>query len=470
MNKEHNLTNEQFVSLAVHSAQYKREILGKVLGRIIETKEDIPATQLVIASEIASKLAATDTQISVEATPVFELIDAAVLAEKVTVEENSNVHPGARLAGLLQDHFIIESKKKRKAIEESIAEVIIPILSLKPDELAFLSISTEVVLPTDGEVTSEVEADEETSESTGFELPGLLGLRLLVIVLKCQIRFKQGGSGMHFLPNSQEEIGKFILSIKAALQKTDNSGLRHGLELVKTVLEKQLDDLGEAYPVAASMFEQLHLNRLTTVIDPVIAYGKEALKGTQVQQAHTWSVDEFEAGPFLLDALELGVFMNEEVAKRRLELKKNSEEIIKKHALRSAGVGVVPIPIVDLIGASVVSRAMVKELSKLYEIPFDEVRVNSLIRKLIWEVGGVAVGGTVLGSLGKLVPGIGSLLGMTASSLTFGAITYAIGGVFSEHFAEGVGFKDLNPEKVSDKVKELYREGLDLIKKYKDEK
>jgi uncharacterized protein (DUF697 family) len=124
-----------------------------------------------------------------------------------------------------------------------------------------------------------------------------------------------------------------------------------------------------------------------------------------------------------------------------------AREVVKKHALYAAGVGLIPAPIVNLAGVAALEVKMLYDLSTLYGIPFREDRVKSIVSALI---GGVASTNLGYGAIGffKSMPLIGGLMGLATLPLFASSITYAIGKVFIQHFESGGTFLDFEPEKV----------------------
>lgn len=123
-------------------------------------------------------------------------------------------------------------------------------------------------------------------------------------------------------------------------------------------------------------------------------------------------------------------------------------EIVKRNSLWSAGVGLLPIPLVNLAGIAAFEVKMLYELSKHYEIPFREDRVKSIVAAL---VGGAASTDLAYGTIGaffKTLPFLGPALAVVTLPAFAGAITWAIGKVFIQHFESGGTFLDFEPDKV----------------------
>ena len=112
--------------------------------------------------------------------------------------------------------------------------------------------------------------------------------------------------------------------------------------------------------------------------------------------------------------------------------------------LLASASGLMPLPLLDALAVTAVQIRMMKKLAALYDVPFSVGQGRWLIRSL----GSYVVNTTsLLGAarFSKLIPGIGTVLGVTSMTLIAGAFTYALGGVLIRHF-EGEGdMDDLNP-------------------------
>src|SRR5687768_17870043 len=112
----------------------------------------------------------------------------------------------------------------------------------------------------------------------------------------------------------------------------------------------------------------------------------------------------------------------------------NALNIVNRHSLYAGGLGLIPLPVVDIVGTMAVQVHMLSELSKHYDIPFAESRVKGIITALI---GGVVPTGLAAGIVAPLLgalPIVGGLLSTFALPATQGAVTLAIGKVFIQHF------------------------------------
>jgi uncharacterized protein (DUF697 family) len=116
-------------------------------------------------------------------------------------------------------------------------------------------------------------------------------------------------------------------------------------------------------------------------------------------------------------------------AKRRAA----AHKIVSRYKNYAALGGLVPLPVANIASVTGINLRMVKQLSDLYQVPFQRDRTRALIVGLIGGAVPTGVGTATSATLMFVVPG-GLLWGMGASALTAGALTRAIGLVFIESF------------------------------------
>ncbi|MGK5091094.1 DUF697 domain-containing protein [Deltaproteobacteria bacterium TL4] len=141
---------------------------------------------------------------------------------------------------------------------------------------------------------------------------------------------------------------------------------------------------------------------------------------------------------------------------------KEGQSLIKNHVIWSMGLGVLPFPLIDMLGASMLQLKMLKKFAKLYQVPFQKHQVKAVLGSV---AGGLAVGGLSYSgmSLMKMIPGMGSVSGAALMPLSAGASTYAMGKVFLQHFALGGTFLSLDPEVAREYFVKFYNEGRKMI-------
>jgi len=162
------------------------------------------------------------------------------------------------------------------------------------------------------------------------------------------------------------------------------------------------------------------------------------------------------------ESVENGSTTEVDAEKRALE----ASEIIKNHMLGSLAFGVVPAPIVDLVGLAGTQLNMLRKLSNLYGHDFSEEIAKKTIASLLG--GGIAIPAAMgLYSLIKVVPVIGQTAGVIALGTSGAATTYAVGRVFVKHFESGGDFLSFNSKKAKDDFKEEFEKGKETASNMK---
>jgi uncharacterized protein (DUF697 family) len=111
-------------------------------------------------------------------------------------------------------------------------------------------------------------------------------------------------------------------------------------------------------------------------------------------------------------------------------------KIVERHKNYAAVGGLVPLPVANIAGVTAINLRMVKQLSDLYQVPFQRERTRALIVGLVGGAVPTGVGTAASTTLMWIVPG-GLLWGLGAAALTAGALTRGIGLVFLESFENG---------------------------------
>ncbi len=147
-----------------------------------------------------------------------------------------------------------------------------------------------------------------------------------------------------------------------------------------------------------------------------------------------------------------------------------AKKIVKNYMWWSMGAGLIPVPFVDLAAVSGVQLKMLKDMSEIYEIKFAENKGKSIVSALLGSIVPNSLAYGNIGSILKMVPFVGTVLGGLSMSLFSGAATYAIGKVFIQHFEAGGTFLDFNPVTVKDYFHKLFEEGQAVAKEMSEKK
>ena len=145
---------------------------------------------------------------------------------------------------------------------------------------------------------------------------------------------------------------------------------------------------------------------------------------------------------------------NGTVPEQKDDLFPGAMNIVYTYSAVSAATGLIPIPLVDMAGFMTTQLLMLRKLSALYGIPFDSQRSKSAIAVLASGINSAYLAA----SSSKLIPFIGAF-SVAAMPAVNGALSYAVGRVFIQHFASGGTFLDFDPEKVRSFFEEQFRAG-----------
>ena len=144
-------------------------------------------------------------------------------------------------------------------------------------------------------------------------------------------------------------------------------------------------------------------------------------------------------------------------------------QTVKRYTLWSGGAGLIPVPYLDLAVVGGLQLKMLAELSKIYDIPFQQNRGKAAIAALggflvphaaaFGMIGSVVTGAFLpISSLLKGLPVVGTVAGAPISAVFSAAYAWALGKVFIQHFASGGTFLDFDAEKVKEHFQALYEE------------
>lgn len=144
---------------------------------------------------------------------------------------------------------------------------------------------------------------------------------------------------------------------------------------------------------------------------------------------------------------------------------KHADTIIRNHVIWSMGAGLIPVLVADVFAVSALQLDMIRQLCRVYDVDFSETQgkaiVTSLTSSTLARIGA--------GSLVKIIPGVGSLLGGVTVSVFAGASTYALGEVFKKHFESGGTILDFDPARLRKMYKEKFEKGKQYVVKIKEE-
>ena len=141
-----------------------------------------------------------------------------------------------------------------------------------------------------------------------------------------------------------------------------------------------------------------------------------------------------------------------EILDTHVAQKQKANKIIRIRTLLATGAGFIPLPLLDAAGILTIQLWMLRDLAKLYDIPFKKHLAKSLVGTLVGNVGSTG--------LIKFIPGLGHLLGGGAVAVSGGAATYALGKVFAQHFDQGGTLLSFDPIKSREYFRAFYEEEI----------
>ena len=128
----------------------------------------------------------------------------------------------------------------------------------------------------------------------------------------------------------------------------------------------------------------------------------------------------------------------------------------------AAWLGVIPVPLLDLVALTAAQLKMLHSLSKVFDVEFKAELGKSAISSLAGGALPIATVTAVGASLSKWIPVVGQTLSTATLVVLNGATTYALGKVFTQHFASGGTFLSFDPEAVRSFYEESLKEGKEV--------
>jgi len=152
------------------------------------------------------------------------------------------------------------------------------------------------------------------------------------------------------------------------------------------------------------------------------------------------------------------------------EVLETANKLVKNYMWWSMGAGLVPFPLVDMAAVTGVQLKMLADISRTYDVKFTEDAGRKIVLSLLGSLipNGLARG--FVGSLLKMVPVVGTIMGTVSMSVFSAAATYAIGKLFIQHFETGGTLLDLDVNKMNDFFKEKFAEGQEIASKMEKKK
>lgn len=142
--------------------------------------------------------------------------------------------------------------------------------------------------------------------------------------------------------------------------------------------------------------------------------------------------------------------------------RKAANKVIAQKTAIAAGIGFIPVPLLDMVGITSIQLSMIRDIAKIYHIPFKKHLTKSIIGSLIGNIGTVG--------LMKFIPIVGAVLGSSATAAGAAAVTYSLGQVFVEHFNQGGTLLDFDPVKSRAYFYKIFKENMMVTNEWEAEK
>jgi uncharacterized protein (DUF697 family) len=126
----------------------------------------------------------------------------------------------------------------------------------------------------------------------------------------------------------------------------------------------------------------------------------------------------------------------------------------------TAGIGLLPLPVVDWAATTAVQVAMINELATLYTRSGQPPVTAQTARKWI-----ASLAGGFVPTYLKAVPLFGLTVGLLTGPLFYGAMTYAIGHVFVQHFETGGTLLTFDADKMRAYFETFLLEGKERLRR-----
>jgi uncharacterized protein (DUF697 family) len=140
--------------------------------------------------------------------------------------------------------------------------------------------------------------------------------------------------------------------------------------------------------------------------------------------------------------------MADAVAERIDDREVQAKRIVNYYLKWAAGMGLIPVPVLDVAAVTGVQLKMLRRLAKVYGVDYEESSGKSLVAALLASIIPARIGYGSIGSLVKAIPAVGTIAGMITVPAFNYASTYALGKVFRQHFATGGTLLDFDPDKM----------------------
>ena len=191
-----------------------------------------------------------------------------------------------------------------------------------------------------------------------------------------------------------------------------------------------------------------------------------------IKKSDTTNIEELSASDMFDKEIEYSPDSNQSIQQDRAEAfeTKDYRNLLAKQTVKTwsswaAAAGLVPMPALDLAAIAAVQVKMVYELCKIYDVPYKEERVQSVVTGVATSSVTVLLSGQVSGTVLRFTPYVGPILSTLIQPTLAFASTYALGQVFIKQFESGQSLGSITVESVRDSYNKQFEKAKHLFKK-----
>ncbi len=138
--------------------------------------------------------------------------------------------------------------------------------------------------------------------------------------------------------------------------------------------------------------------------------------------------------------------------------------LVKRYMMGSLGLGLIPFPLIDLAGLTLIQLQLLAKLASLYEVDYSKQSGKSIIASLVGGSSSTLASAASTRLLYKFIPGPGWVANAVSVGVFAGASTYALGKVFVQHFESGGTFLTFDPKKVREYYAKQFARGTQEVR------
>lgn len=137
-----------------------------------------------------------------------------------------------------------------------------------------------------------------------------------------------------------------------------------------------------------------------------------------------------------------------------------AHKLIRNYSLGAFMVGLIPIPILDLVLVVALQVRMLQKLGEHYGQPFQSrQRIQSVLASLLAGAALPYLLMPILFSLVKLIPVVGTIPAIITMPLLLSGTSYAIGRTFMQHYESGGTLLSFDPARMRAVFQAYYKKG-----------